>query len=99
MWWMPSRRIVLLRSTHWGKLGTTLGNSPGGRSVEVMRFGAAVALGLVAAAPVFAAQLPPQTLRGPETRLRQYPTLSAATPAERAAARRLRGRMQLAALR
>ena len=67
--------------------------------MTVMRFGAAVALALVVVAPALAARLPPQTLRGPETRLRQYPTLAAATPAERAAAWRLRGRMHSAALR
>lgn len=35
-------------------------------------------------------KLPPETLRGPIDRLRQYPTLSLATSEQRAAARRLR---------
>jgi hypothetical protein len=49
---------------------------------------------LVAAlAPAYASsprgKLPPQTLRGPENLLQEYPTLSAATPAQLAGAKRL----------
>jgi hypothetical protein len=49
------------------------------------------------ATPAAAANLPPETLRGPAARLDQYPTLRVATPAQRAAARRLLGEMRAAA--
>jgi hypothetical protein len=42
-------------------------------------------------------KLPPGALRGPENALHQYPTISLATPAERAAARRLLAEMRSAA--
>jgi hypothetical protein len=64
-----------------------------------MRLAAAVVFALVVVSSAFGAKLPPQALRGPETRLREYPTLSAATAAERAAARRLRARLRSAARR
>ena len=43
--------------------------------------------------------LPPSALRGPENKLRQYPTLSAATRSELAAAKRLRARLRAATRR
>ena len=52
------------------------------------------ALGALASRPP---KLPPQTLRGPEHRLRQYPTVSLATADERAAAVALRADMRDAA--
>jgi hypothetical protein len=44
-------------------------------------------------------KLPPGALRGPENALRQYPTISLATPAQRAAARQLLAEMRSAARR
>jgi hypothetical protein len=46
-----------------------------------------------------AGKLPPGTLRGPENRLREYPTLSLASPAERAAATRLLAQIRASARR
>jgi hypothetical protein len=59
--------------------------------------GAAVALAAFASAGTAGGRLPPGTLRGPEDRLEQYPTLSLATPAQRAAAERLRHAIRAAA--
>jgi hypothetical protein len=42
-------------------------------------------------------RLPPQTLRGPEDRLQEYPTLSLASPSQRAAATRLLARIRATA--
>lgn len=44
-------------------------------------------------------KLPAKTLRGPENRLQEYPTLSLATPAQRAAAERLLARIRASARR
>lgn len=59
---------------------------------------------LLACVPIAAAarseaprKLPPQTLRGPAIRLHQYPTVSLATPAQRAAAKRLLAEIRTAA--
>jgi hypothetical protein len=52
--------------------------------------GAALSLAAFAGAAVSAGKLPPGALRGPENRLQQYPTVSLASPAQRAAAQRLR---------
>lgn len=62
------------------------------------------ALGLVALGPAARAagepgKLPPQTLRGPEDRLQEYPTVSLATPAQRAAAERLLAQIRASARR
>ena len=46
-----------------------------------------------------ASKLPPGTLRGPEDQLQEYPTLSLATPAQRAAAVRLRAQIRASARR
>jgi hypothetical protein len=55
---------------------------------------------LVASAPAAAAsKLPPGTLRGPEDQLQEYPTVSLATPAQRAAAERLRAQIRASARR
>ena len=53
------------------------------------------ALGAVASAST----LPPGTLRGPEDRLQEYPTVSLATPAQRTAAVRLRAQIRASARR
>ncbi|HEX6700562.1 MAG TPA: hypothetical protein VF101_07505, partial [Gaiellaceae bacterium] len=55
---------------------------------------ACLAVGTASARP---GRLPPQTLRGPENLLEEYPTLSLATPAQRAAAERLLARIRTAA--
>jgi hypothetical protein len=54
---------------------------------------------LDASASVGGGKLPPTTLRGPETRLVEYPVLRLATAAQRAAASRLLARMRTAARR
>jgi hypothetical protein len=63
-----------------------------------------IAVSLAAAAPALAGltpqsadNLPPGTLRGPANRLDQYPTVSLASPAKRAAAQRLLREMRTAA--
>jgi hypothetical protein len=53
----------------------------------------------VATAAAKGRKLPPQTLRGPENRLQEYPTLSLATPAQRAAAKKLLAEIRTAAQR
>jgi hypothetical protein len=61
-----------------------------------------LAVSLFAVGPALAGdrgRLPAGAVRGPEDRLRQYPVLSAASPAQRAAAKRLRRQMQAAARR
>src|SRR5437763_9829508 len=55
---------------------------------------------LASSAPAASAsKLPPGTLRGPEDQLQEYPTLSFATPAQRAAAVRLRAEIRASARR
>lgn len=59
-----------------------------------------LALSLIVVVPALAldrGKLPPEAVRGPENQLRQYPTLSAATAAQRVQAKRLRRQMQAAA--
>src|SRR5436853_2004092 len=56
-----------------------------------------VALGATARASGEPGKLPPGTLRGPEDQLQEYPTVSLATPAQRAAAERLRAQIRAAA--
>jgi hypothetical protein len=51
------------------------------------------------AASASASKLPPGTLRGPEDQLQEYPTVSLATPAQRAAAERLRAEIRASARR
>jgi hypothetical protein len=53
----------------------------------------------VAVPAASASTLPPGTLRGPEDQLQEYPTLSLATPAQRAAAERLRAQIRASARR
>src|SRR5207248_1452511 len=61
----------------------------------------AAVLALTAPAAAVAAEpparLPPETLRGPENRLLEYPTLSTATVSERAGAQRLLAQIRAAA--
>ena len=57
----------------------------------------AVAAGL-AYATALDTKLPPRTLRGPAYRLQQYPAVSLATPAQRAAAKRLQDEIRAATL-
>jgi len=58
-----------------------------------------VALGSTALASGEPGKLPPQTLRGPEDRLQEYPTVSLATPAQRAGAERLLAQIRASARR
>ena len=65
----------------------------------VLAAGAAVASGVLGAAALGTGKtLPPGTLRGPAHLLQQYPSMSLATPAQRAAAQRLLNRTRRATL-
>jgi hypothetical protein len=57
----------------------------------------AVVLVAVATAAARPRKLPPQTLRGPENRLQEYPSVSLASPSQRAAARGLLAQIRKAA--
>lgn len=84
---------------HAGRIGNEparrrrSGSRRGRRSLWAVAVGSACLLAVgsgLADAAALNRKLPPGTLRGPIDQLRQYPTLSLATPAQLAAAKRLR---------